>query len=315
MAVNIEDAGFSIRDVICWHYGEGLPKSMNISLAIDKKYGVMGIRGGIVTGRESVGGVGDEGPACYSPITPAAKHWEGWGTGLKPATEFWTLARKPLTEDTIVSNIERYGTGGLNIDACRRHAPDAAGGEYSVKRFKTGADLIRLGGRWHLEPHNAALYHGKLKAGRFPANVILDEFMAGLLDLRSGLLHSGKPIGKRKANNKIYGQYTPGQPITGYGDSGGASRFFYVAKADARERGAGNTHPTVKPLALMHYLIRLICPIEPGRTLLEPFAGSGSTCIAARQLGLDFYGFEIAADYVAIAEGRLQEEMGLFYQS
>lgn len=311
MAVNIEEAGFEIRDVIAWHYGEGLPKSMNISLAFDKKFGAVGPRraGDSRRGQDN-GGLP---PSSYQPITTEAKHWEGWGTGLKPATEFWTLARKPLAQGTILSNIQRYGVGGLNIDACRRHSGDAPGGEYVVRRLKTGAQLIRAGGNWHIDPDVGGFYHGKLKAGRFPANVVLDDFMAAQLDIQSGLLQSGRPAGARKAANNVYGDYATGMPITGYGDSGGASRFFYVAKADAKERGDDNTHPTVKPLALMHHLIKLICPIEPGRVVLDPFAGSGTTCIAARQLGLNFYAFEKIADYVKIAARRLRAELGLFY--
>ena len=148
--------------------------------------------------------------------------------------------------------------------------------------------------------------------GRYPSNLILDEFMAGEMDRQSGELTSGKPAGIRKAVNKVYGPYAPGQPVTGYGDSGGGSRFFYVAKADPEERGAGNNHPTVKPLALIHYLLRLICPIEPGRCMLDPFAGSGSHCIAARQLGLDYIAFERDPENVRIAGVRMREKLGLF---
>jgi site-specific DNA-methyltransferase (adenine-specific) len=238
MAVNIEDAGFEIRDVLCWHYGQGFPKSLDIGKAIRKNGG--------------------------------CQNWEGWGTGLKPATEFWTLARKPISEKTIAENVLLYGTGGLHIET------------------------------------------GRTIDGRFPANVLLDEFMAEELDRQSGELESGKPSGKRKAGNKVYRPYPLGQEVTGYGDSGGASRFFYVAKADAAERGKGNHHPTVKPIALMQYLLRLICPIEPGRIVLDPFSGSGSTCIAARLLGIDFVAFDLLAEYVAIAKGRLREQLGLF---
>lgn len=284
MAVNIEDAGFGIRDVICWHYGEGFPKSVDIGAAMNK-----------VGKREE------------------AKRWDGWGSALKPATEFWTLARKPLTEDTITGNILRFGAGGLHIDACRIDAPDAKGGEYTVKRLKAGAELIRTGGKWRPDGEDAELYHGSMKPGRFPANLILDEFMAGELDAQSGLLVSGRPSGIRRAANNVYGRYAPGQEVTGYGDVGGASRFFYVAKADESERGEGNRHPTVKPLRLMHYLIRLICPLEAGRVVLEPFAGSGTTCVAARQLGLNFYAFERVADYARTAERRIREALGLFY--
>lgn len=295
MAVNIEDAGFEIREIVCWHYGQGFPKSLDIGKAIDKEAGATRISPG--------------------PITENAKKWDGWGTALKPATEFWTLARKPIEEKTIAQNVLKYGTGGLNIDACRIPGGDAQGGEYTVKRLKPGATLNKTGGVWRLAEKDAQLYWGVMKAGRFPANLILDEFMAAEMDGQTGILESGKPMGIRKAQNKIFGQYAPGQEVTGYGDSGGASRFFYVAKADAEERGSGNDHSTVKPLTLMQYLIKLVCPIEPGRIVLEPFAGSGSTCIAARLLGIDFMAFELDARHVAIAEQRLRNELGLFYET
>jgi site-specific DNA-methyltransferase (adenine-specific) len=240
MAVNIEDAGFEIRDVICWHYGQGFPKSLDIGKVVKKK--------------------------------GSDQNWEGWGTGLKPATEFWTLARKPMSGKSVTDNVLLYGTGGLHIDSVRT------------------------------------------RKGRFPANVVLDEFMSGTLDQQSGILTSGKPSGRRKAGNKVYRPLGVGQEVTGYGDSGGASRFFYVAKADVAERGIGNDHPTVKPMALMQYLLRLICPIEAHRIVLDPFAGSGSTCIAARLLGIDFIAFERSQEYVAIAERRLREQLGLFHK-
>ncbi len=282
MAVNIEDAGFEIRDVLCWHYGQGFPKSLDIGKAARKK------------------GVDQS--------------WEGWGTALKPATEFWTLGRKPISEKSIVENVLTYGTGGLHIDAARIHGEDATGAQYTVKRLKPGAELYKTGGKWRPEKYDAPLYQGVLKPGRFPANVLLDEYMAVELDRQSGPLVSGQPIGRRKAGNNVYGQYAPGQEITGYGDSGGASRFFYVAKADAAERGKENRHPTVKPMALMQYLLKLISPIEPGRLVLDPFAGSGSTCIAARLLGIDFIAFDLSPEYVAIGERRLQEQLGLFHK-
>jgi len=289
MAVNIEDAGFEIRDVICWHYGSGFTKSMNLSKAIDK-----------------AAGFGD----VDSPVTDAAKKWVGWGTALKPATEFWTLARKPLEEKTIARNVMKFGVGGLNIDTCRISWPGNIpptigtpgwGGPNKKFTAAPGAEGPTI---QRTEPNDL---------GRFPANLILDEFMAGEMDAQSGFLVSGNPVGKRKTQNKIYGPYATGQDVTGYGDSGGASRFFYVAKADSAERGPGNHHPTVKPLTLMHWLVNLVCPVEPGRIVLDPFAGSGTTCIAARQLGLDFIAFELDAGYARMAENRLRDTMGVFY--
>jgi DNA modification methylase len=258
MAVNIEDAAFEIRDVICRHYGSGFPKSM------------------------------------------------------EPATEFWTMARKQIAEKTIAENVLKFGAGGLNIDACRISWPGNVPPNIGTPGW---------GGpnkKFTIAPGTEGPTIQRTEAnvlGRFPANLILDAFMASEMDAQSGLLTSGKPVGKRKAKNKIYGPYGTGQDITGFGDSGGASRFFYVAKADVKERIPGNTHPTVKPLALMQYLIRLICPVEPGRVVLEPFAGSGTICIAARQLGLDFIGFEKDGESFRIGERRLKEELGLFHDA
>jgi hypothetical protein len=326
MAVNIEDAGFEIRDVITWHYGSGFPKSLDISKAIDKQAGAERkiIDSRIGKGIDlqsskgcSVYGTGEKQVNIEIPVTEPsttdAKKWEGWGTALKPATEFWTLARKPLTEKTVAANVMAYGTGALNIDSTRIHAIDAQGGSYTGGRLKPGATLYKTGGKWRADSSDRKAFTGAMKAGRFPPNLILDEFMAGVMDEQSGLLVSGMPMGQRKAENNIYGHYAPGQDISGYGDSGGASRFFYVAKPDVQERGLGNAHPTVKPLTLMHYLIKLVCVIEPGRILLEPFAGSGTTCIAARQLGIDFMAFELNSEYIRIADARMREVMGLFY--
>jgi DNA modification methylase len=291
MTVNIEDAGFEIRDVICWHYGEGLPKSLDVGNALKKS-----------------GASADD-----------QERWSGWGTALKPATQFWTLARKPLSGDKVIGNVCHHGVGALNIDTCRILTNDQLGG--GAQKRPTMKGLAGWDRPWMGDPTAAGEYVARMnekvekaeRLGRHPANVILDEYMAGYLDGQSGLLVSGRPMGKRKAKNNVFGQFPQGREVTGYGDAGGASRFFYVAKADVAERGKGNTHPTVKPLTLMHYLIRLICPIEPGRIVLDPFAGSGTTCIAARQLSLDFIAFEREAESVRIAENRMREVLGMFY--
>ncbi|MDR3715774.1 MAG: site-specific DNA-methyltransferase [Puia sp.] len=331
MAINIEDAGFEIRDVITWHYGTGFPKSMNIQKELDKKYssdykpsrdnrqGFSRINQGK---SPSVNRPQVNGPIRHQqdqishndPKTEPGAKWQGWGTVLKPATEFWTLARKPFEGAKTAENMTIYGVGGLNIDASRIHSFDAPGGAYIVKRLKSGATLNKTGGNWRPAGKNAIFYKGEMKPGRFPANLILDEYAAELLDEQSGTLESGQPSGIKAGKEKgIFGKYAGGQPVTGYGDVGGASRFFYVAKADAAERGHANSHPTVKPLALMTYLIKLICPIEQGRIVLDPFAGSGTTCIAAFQLHLDFLAYEIDPENAKIAENRLRQSMGLFY--
>ena len=339
MAVNIEDAGFEVRDVICWHYGQGFPKSMDISKAIDKQAGVerrvVGMSNNTYDGAlrnplkhkspaesSNIGEWGlnksPHGLPLTAPETEEAKRWAGWGTALKPATEFWTLVRKPIDAGTVAENVRRHGTGALNIDECRIPTQDSLGGGSEKRptfKGKEGWDRPWMHDADGSE-EQAEWVRAKVKMaeelGRYPSNLILDEFMAGEMDRQSGELTSGKPAGIRKAVNKVYGPYAPGQPVTGYGDSGGGSRFFYVAKADPEERGAGNNHPTVKPLALIHYLLRLICPIEPGRCMLDPFAGSGSHCIAARQLGLDYIAFERDPENVRMAGVRMREKLGLF---
>ncbi|HTR29916.1 MAG TPA: DNA methyltransferase [Puia sp.] len=318
MAVNIEDAGFEIRDVICWHYGSGFPKSLDISKAIDKAAGaereVIGEKGLHPSKDWSSDGSKkyrwdkrpfEEANALYAATTEDAKKWEGWGTALKPATEFWTLARKRLEGKTVAENIVRYGTGGLNIDGSRIESTEKLGRINNPREERSVTSF-------NLSKEKQALAKSDGAGGRFPANLVLDEFMAAEMDRQTGVLTSGKPAGQRNAQNKIYGQYGTGMDVTGYGDSGGGSRFFYVAKADGAERGPGNNHPTVKPLALMQYLIKLICPLETGRLVVDPFAGSGSTCIAARLLGVDFIGFEWQMEYLKIAEERFRRELALF---
>jgi DNA modification methylase len=284
MAVNIEDAGFEIRDVISWHYGSGFPKSMDLSKAIDKAAGadrdIVGkrkhptLKDGSKIEQQANAAHGDNAWKrewdITAPTTEAAKEWAGWGTGLKPATEFWTLARKRIDAGTVSENVMQFGVGGLNIDACRV--------SYNGEKPNLGGRAkAKMGGKGYGFDIDGRPEEVNAK-GRFPANLILDEFMAGEMDRGTG----------------------------------GASRFFYVAKASGSERGSGNTHPTVKPLALMNYLIRLVCPIESGRIVLEPFAGSGTTCIAALRLGVDFMGFEADKESFRIAERRLKQESGLF---
>jgi len=267
LAVAIEDAGFEVRDCLMWLYGSGFPKSHNLH-----------------------------------------EDWQGWGTALKPAYEPAILARKPL-RGTVADNVAQWGTGGLNIDGCR------------------------VGTDWHQT------------SGRWPANVILDEEAAAALDAQSGVTKgSGQP--KKLARTRQGWMHTNAEFTSieanapdNYGDSGGASRFFYTAKASRSEREAGldgvelqpaykhnhvgrdmnnpknhmggatstsqraNHHPTVKPVALMRYMIRLVAP--RGAVVLDPFMGSGSTGCAAMVEGIQFIGIDITPEYVDIARRRL----------
>lgn len=332
--MGIRLAGFEIRDMICWHYGSGFPKSLDVSKAIDKSAGAerlkvsrkrvdskkTGMSTGIfMNGSDNVNLAYDN-----SGITLDAIKYKGFGTALKPATEPICVARKQL-EGTVVENILKYGTGGINIDKCRikidendkNHRKSSTDFDFDKKRF------FGLSGR---PVENLDLN------GRFPANVIFDPFMGAVLDEQTGVLTSGKPVGKCKAQNNIYGEYATGQDITGFGDSGGASRFFYCAKASQEERNLcfhdfetqkvndgrevdcdnafqreknerTNFHPTVKPIALMRYLQRLVTP--KGGICLDPFAGSGTSGCAAyfEDIG-EMVLMEMDETYIPIIEAR-----------
>ena len=220
-------------------------------------------------------------PKSYNLQTPP---WQGWGTGLKPAWEPIVVAMKPL-DGTFEENARRYDVAGLNIDGSRIGIGKGGrrdGERAAAKRYtKEGVT-------------NFAVTPGPLGGdarGRFPANVILDEEAAQMLDEQSGVLKSGKPRGMRRATNHVYGPFRQGMPVTGYGDSGGASRFFYCAKASPSERGEGNDHPTVKPIRLMEYLCRLT-RTPSGGTVLDPFLGSGTTAVACLKTGRPCIGIE-----------------------
>ncbi len=216
----------------------------------------------------------------------AAAQWEGWGTALKPAFEPVVVARKPLV-GTVAANVLAHGTGALNIDASRIGDEVLAPVTRGVSKIGTfeGAD-----GNVTAE-----------RTGRFPSNVLLDESQAAELDRQTGTLTSGlmkaRTERKPRPGGTIYGA-DKRNIVAGdtYADSGGGSRFFYVAKAGKDERPVveGKQHATVKPLALMRYLVRLITP--PGGTVLEPFAGSGTTLEACVIEGFNVIGAELDED-------------------
>ena len=313
MAVAIEDAGFEIRDNIAWLYGSGFPKSLDVSKAIDKAAGVerevvgtkMASPKGIKNAEErtdtaagAYGGVTKE-IDITAPATDEAKQWEGWGTALKPAHEPIIVARKSLI-GTVAKNVLTYGTGAINIDGSR------IGTEaITINTFDNGAKPF---GNAVGEP-----FTSRQSQGRWPANIILDEHTAGLLDEQSGV--STSKISQMKAglveaigSLNLSDKAADYESERGHNDSGGASRFFYVAKANKRDRNEGlermNTHPTVKPTALMTYLVKLVTP--PNGTVLDPFTGSGSTGKAAILNGFDFIGIEMTEDYLPIIQGRLE---------
>ena len=284
IAVAIEDAGFELRDTIMWVYGSGVPKSLDVSKAIDKTFGAkrtQGARewsGGLRHSNSFGGGSGQENGTTTlikydNPATPEAQMWHGWGTALKPAFEPIILARKPISEKNIAENVLKWGTGGINIDDCRIPLKGERQPTGSGKPSKNGVTYIlaiKSGGNGG---------NRTPQQGRWPANFI----------------HDGSEEVLR---------------LFPEDNSNSAARFFYCAKASKKERGENNNHPTVKPLALMQYLVRLVTP--PNGIVLDPFAGSGSTLIAAMREGFKYIGVELNEEYIEIAKKRLQAEQPLF---
>jgi len=330
LACAIEDAGWQIRDTLGWIYGSGFPKSLDVSKAIDREAGAEREVVGKEMRSDKRGGNyhgGSEARPAIEwdktiPATDAARKWDGWGTALKPAWEPIILARKPLA-GTVAANVLQYGTGGLNIDGCRVGAEEETGwgGAPGFGAWGSG-----LGSRQAPRP----------ASGRFPANLIHDgseEALAVFPETESGANPTSRGgMGYHGAEGQETCEAPRGQ------DFGSAARFFYCAKASQQDRDEGlegfprqgnnrygdftgtdthapktqehnlsrNNHPTVKPTDLMRYLCRLITP--PGGTVLDPFAGSGSTGKAAIREGLAFIGIEIDQEAAEIARRRLARE-------
>ncbi len=332
MACAIEDAGFVLRDQCMWLYGNGFPKGLNISKALDKQAGVtqpvVGVAGRSGAHDRLLPGLGDGGEYyTTAPVTELAQRYAGWNTTLKPAHEPLALAQKPLSEKTVAANIARWGVGGLNVGACTI-------GNEAIKTCAKSGEASPLTGQ------GSTGYSGCQEStheGRWPANIFLDEEAGRILDEQSGYSQSSDRVRhnhqSETSGKGIYGKFQD-QDTHGYADAGGASRFFYCPKASTKEREAGlddlqpsgvpqryglgdsdgeraphnhtekkNPHPTVKPLQLMRYLCRLVCP--PGGRVLDPFCGSGSTGCAAVQEGFDFTGIELDPFYVDISLRRI----------
>jgi len=307
MAVAIEDAGFEIRDQVMWLYGSGFPKSMNVGKALDKKlgneresFGTKLKKAGDMRGGNYVKG-GDY-KSIEIEITKGNTEWEGWGTALKPAHEPLVLARKPLSEKSIADNVLKWGPGGINIDECRVEGNDAKypdtnpdfrdqgrqskenmgidklsfGQTENVKRKKVVRKSRDENGVWTNDNSGmkaeGSEYADADPRGRFPSNV----------------MHDGSGSIKELFEDK--------------------SKYFYCAKTSKAERNQGlekkNIHPTVKPIKLMKYLCRLITP--KGGTVLDPFMGSGSTGMAAKEENFDFVGIEKEEEYFNIATARIE---------
>jgi len=293
MAVRIEDAGFEIRDQIMWIYGSGFPKSHDVGKTLYKKsnarpdkqkYDINELEKEGDNYRHKtnkklyrklpdINGdnlkVSMDGPKygyIFEEIIDMQNEWLGWGTALKPAHEPIVMARKPIEEATVADNVLQYGTGAINIDA---------------SRISYNGEIPNVGGRGKHgrgDDYGFKPLEDSIKAntnGRWPANVILDEEAGKLL-----------------------------------ADKGGASRFFYCPKPSKKEKNKGtkttNIHPTVKPIELMKYLVRLVTPKKG--IVLDPFMGSGTTGIAAISEGCDFIGIEKEKEYYKIAKARIKSE-------
>ena len=354
MAVRVEDAGFEIRDQIMWIYGSGFPKSHNIGKSVDKLLGnereVIGTKihsqKGVKAAEERTTiGAGAFGEPREADITKGTSQYEGWGTALKPAHEPIVMARKPLSEKTVVNNVLEWGTGGINIEESRISYKSKDDMEI---RKNTHRETNKLGdGNF-----GGGKYSQPVESGRFPANIILDKEAGKILDEQSGITTSGKV---KETKESYEGESNTGfirgvsNSSNQHGGTGGASRFFYCPKTSKTDRNEGledfkgkqigtynahsadlknyggsslgaasmsgnnkmpqpkqNFHPTVKPTDLMLYLIRLVTP--KGGTTLDPFMGSGSTGKAAVRGGFDFVGIEMDEEYMEIATARIQYE-------
>ena len=311
----IEDAGFEVRDCICHLFGTGFPKNLDVSKAIDKAAGATREVTGKGKGRTGAAAQ-PNGSSTFSddayqwpgefditaPATDAAKKWEGWGTALKPAAEYWWLARKPL-EGTVAASVVEHGTGGININGCRVDCEicplvvsDRAGGN------NTYGDGL-----------HGSVAAGQTSLGRWPANVVTD----GSEEVLEHFPPATKP-GKRPKTDRageasaetIYADKGAtsfsAKPGVRRAATGDVSRFFYAAKPSKAERGEGNVHPTVKSIALMRYLCRLVTP--PGGVVLDCFAGSGTTLLAAREEGFRAIGIEREQAYIDIINKRLGQQ-------
>ena len=343
MAVAIEDAGFEIRDQIMWLYGSGFPKSMNIGKTLDKKLGnereSLGTKikkaGDMRSGNYDKGGDYDD---IELEITKGNSEWEGWGTALKPAHEPLVLARKPLSEKSVVDNVLKHRTGGINIDECRVEGNDAKypdtnpdfrdqgrqskenmgidklsfGQTENVKRKKVVRKSRDENGVWTNDNSGmkaeGSEYADADPRGRFPSNVIHDGSgsIKELFEDKLKYFYCAKtPKAERNQGLNNF-------PIKNKKGGGGTSNNVWYkddvnsasGKFGSEKAPSKNVHPTVKPIKLMKYLCRLITP--KGGTVLDPFMGSGSTGMAAKEENFEFVGIEKEEEYFNIATARIE---------
>lgn len=305
----------------------GFPKSLDVSKAIDRAAGAEREVGGSSStscpdfpapckGHAETGRYSATVHALPTlPVTDLAKKWQGWGTALKPAWEPIILARKPLSEPNVAANVLRWGTGALNIDGARIEGTNPSIARRETAR-RTGttpthdrpAREATAAGRMEnrQNPETYMAEHPGEQLGRWPSNLLLNDESAAMLDAQSGESQSPSsrprcPDGPAKATWALGRE---GGVQVGHGDSGGASRFFFTAKADRVDRD-GSKHPTIKPTDLMGYLVRLVTP--PGGLVLDPFMGSGPTIWAAREYGFRAIGIDRELEYVDDAVRRLRQ--------
>lgn len=282
MACAVEDAGFEIRDAVQWLYGSGYPKNVDLSKSIDEHFGVERKIIGVSPHQSkrqpramNPGGGkrnAQDKRLITTPTTPEAIEWDGWGTAFKPACELIVLARKPISENTIHENVLKWGTGGLNIDACR------VPGTKPVTTRGAGGRHGRYG---PIEAQGRIEDDGK---GRYPSNVIHDGSSDVLDEFPNTPPSKRAARGGTNPNPMDWGNpRSDGDKVAGHDDDGGsAGRFFYTAKADDYDRMTSD-HPTVKPVDLIQYLSRLVTP--RGGLIIDPFAGTGTTGEAAWREG------------------------------
>jgi len=327
VSLGLRIAGFEVRDTLMWLHGRGFPKSRNISKSIDALAGaerpVVGsyrVGGNALTPTKVKGGTYATGAppspagdlAITAPATSEAARWDGWGTALKPAWEPILLVRKPFG-GTVTGNVLAHGTGAINVDGCR--IPTDWGEPDRPNSWKRSGHTHKPEAQKIAAPPGTGI--NCHTAGRWPANVTFshlegctdqgceDACPVRLLDAMAGERRSGarKP-GVRKGMGYGGGMGDGGPGIDA--SSGLASRFYFCSKASSQERRQGvkaNKHATVKPIHLMRWLVRLITP--PGQTVLDPWAGSGTTGCACMVEDMGFFGIELKQDNAKTARNRI----------
>lgn len=305
----IEDSGFDIRDQICWMQFQGFPKSLNISKQLDRMAGAQReVIGSETKARSSTGASalptlgGDTEYKTWNitkPATPEAPKWEGWGTALKPSYEPAILARKPISEPNIAQNVLKWGTGGINVDACRfANGDDCWVGPQTDESHQWDLKKNGIRDAFAEQPDNTLRVDltSYKPTGRWPANIY----------------QCPKPPRSQKEAGLEHLMSTPGHQAVG--------RKPDTAGLNNPRAGAGRTaddikniHPTVKPIKLMKWLVRLVTP--PGGTVLDPFLGSGTTAAAAIQEGFDVVGCELTEKYWPIIDARTEHAIKQWKQT